>query len=36
MIDNQILISTHRQARLQAAQEAFFKSGGKVEEVAGF
>jgi len=36
MIDNQILISAHRQARLQAAQEAFFKSGGKVEEVAGF
>jgi len=36
MIDNQILISTHRQARLEAAQAAFFQSGGKVEEVAGF
>jgi hypothetical protein len=36
MIDNQILISTHRQARLQAAQEAFFRSGGKVEQVDGF
>jgi hypothetical protein len=36
MIDNQILISTHRQARLEEAQETFFQSGGKVEEVAGF
>lgn len=36
MIDNQILISTRQQSKLEAAKAAFFKSGGKVEQVDGF
>ena len=36
MIDNQVLISAHRQAQLEAAKAAFFSSGGQVQQVEGF
>jgi hypothetical protein len=36
MFDNQILISTRQQSKLEAAKAAFFKSGGQIQQVEGF
>jgi hypothetical protein len=36
MAENQILIGAQRQAELEAAKAAFFKSGGQVEQLEGF
>ena len=36
MTDNQIIAGAQRQAELEAAKAAFFASGGRVVEIAGF